>query len=81
MVIPYQLLYYVCNFQNYPGQGWFDFWPGCYLFHSANQSTILKKLRETIEWGDQVYKDDVTYPELHFYWVRYNSRQGLTAVP
>ena len=36
----------------------FDFWLGSYFFHSVNQPMILKKLREKVEWGDQVYKDD-----------------------
>ena len=46
VVIPYQLLYYRRNFQNCLRYGWFDFRPGFYFFHSANQPTIQKKLQE-----------------------------------
>ena len=67
VVIPFLLLCYGCNFQNCPGTGCFEFRPWCYFFHSANQPMILKKLREKIKWGDQVYKDDgYAYQFIHF---------------
>ena len=45
----------------FSGCGCFHFGLGCHFFHSANQPIVKKKLRENIEWLDQVCRDDGPY--------------------